>query len=111
MRKSVEFGPLHVSWGDDIMQDDQGFYGVAVSRTPFQWVFFGLAVDRTEQRHRDERQRLWEIFYKLESLIWTRDRLEDPMERGRVSTSDVRKLLNYPSPIGVLDRGKPTGLG
>jgi len=89
MPKSLVVGRrFYLSWGDDLQQDDQAFYGVAVLFGPFRWAFLGVAVDRQEQPQRDERQRLLETFGNLESLLGART------VRGWVETAEVRDVLD-----------------
>lgn len=76
-----------------MMQDDQAFFGAAVSLTPFRWVFWGFAFDLKEQHHRDERQRLHGTFRRLEALLWERNAARD-QERGWVDCADVRQVLD-----------------
>lgn len=94
MPKLLNIGPLHFSWGCDVQQDDQAFYGIAVSFTPFRWAFLGLGIDRREQHHRDERQRLLQTFGQLESLLWSCNHSNHKERQGWVETADVRAVLD-----------------
>lgn len=90
MPKSLEVGHhIYLSWGDDLQQEDQAFYGLAINFRPFRWAFLGIALDRQEQIHRDERQRLLVAFEDLRSLLAARRR------RGWVETVEVREVLDH----------------
>jgi len=88
MEKSLEIGSCYVSWGAELQQDDQAFYGLVIRFGPFRWAFLGVGVDRQEQRHRDERQRLLRVLGNLDSLLSTRS------DQGTVTTAEVRELLD-----------------
>jgi hypothetical protein len=87
MQKTIEIGACFFSWGAELQQDDQAFYGVAIHFGPFRWAFLGIGIDSHEQPHRDERQRLLRIFGDLETLLWARS------SEGSIATAAVREVL------------------